>query len=45
MERLFKEVKEGLASNDFTEVFGDLHGGDDIIFHASDEIREGTLIR
>lgn len=42
---VYKEVKVGLTSNDFTEVFGDLKGGDEIIFHASDEIREGTLIK
>ncbi|MBX3256306.1 MAG: efflux RND transporter periplasmic adaptor subunit [Chitinophagaceae bacterium] len=42
---LFRDIKVGLTSNDYTEVFGDLKGGDEIILHASDEIREGTLIK
>lgn len=42
---VYREIKVGLTSNNYTEVFGDLKEGDEIIFHASDEIREGTLIK
>lgn len=41
----FRDVKIGLTSNDVTEVFADLHNGDEIILHASDEIRAGTDIK
>lgn len=42
---LFQDVKIGLTSNDVTEVFADLHSGDEIILHASDEIRPGAVIK
>lgn len=42
---VFKDIKLGLASNDFTEVFGDLKNNDEIILHATDEVREGTQIK
>ncbi len=34
-------VKEGLAGNDSTEVFGDLKANDRVVLHASDEIKQG----
>lgn len=37
-------IKEGLASNDSTEVFGDLKPNDKILLHASDEIKQGDRI-
>ncbi|WP_336515931.1 efflux RND transporter periplasmic adaptor subunit [Pollutibacter soli] len=42
---VFVNIIEGLKANDSTEVFGDLRGGDEILLHATDEIREGTVIR
>jgi membrane fusion protein, multidrug efflux system len=38
------DVKEGLASHDSTEVFGNLKAGDNIIKVANDEIKEGTPV-
>jgi len=38
-------IKVGLTTNDYTEIFGDVHRGDEIILHASDEIREGTPVK
>jgi membrane fusion protein (multidrug efflux system) len=37
-------IKEGLVSNDSTEVFGDLKTNDKVVLHASDEIRQGDVI-
>ncbi|MDB5006347.1 MAG: efflux transporter periplasmic adaptor subunit [Mucilaginibacter sp.] len=37
-------IKEGLTSNDSTEVFGDLKPDDKILLHASDEIKQGDEI-
>jgi len=37
-------IKEGLVSNDFTEVFGDLKTNDKVVVHASDEIKQGDQI-
>ena len=37
-------IKEGLVSDDMTEVFGDLHAGDQIISKPTDEIKEGDAI-
>jgi membrane fusion protein (multidrug efflux system) len=37
-------IKEGLASNDSTEVFGDLKAGDKIVLHGNDEIKQGDSI-
>ncbi|AEW00426.1 efflux transporter periplasmic adaptor subunit [Niastella koreensis] len=39
------DVKEGLKAKDSTEVFGGLAGGDEILLHATDEIKEGTPIK
>ncbi|MCO5236967.1 MAG: efflux RND transporter periplasmic adaptor subunit [Chitinophagaceae bacterium] len=41
----YTDIQVGLTTNDFTEIFGDLHNGDEIILHASDEIREGTTVK
>ena len=38
-------IKEGLVSNDSTEVFGNLKPNDKIIMHASDEIKQGDPIQ
>jgi len=38
-------IKEGLAGNDATEVFGDLKPGDKIITNPNDEIKQGDDIR
>ncbi|QEM06464.1 efflux RND transporter periplasmic adaptor subunit [Mucilaginibacter rubeus] len=38
------DIKEGLARNDSTEVFGNLKAGEKIVNHASDELKEGTPI-
>lgn len=38
-------IKEGLASNDSTEIFGDLKPNDKILLHASDEIKQGDSIQ
>ena len=39
------DIKEGLKAKDSTEVFGSLTGGDEIILHATDEMKEGTSIK
>lgn len=39
------DVKEGLATHDSTEVFGDLKEGETIVVHANDEVKEGTMIK
>jgi membrane fusion protein (multidrug efflux system) len=41
----FADIKEGLKTKDSTEVFGELTGGDEILLHATDEIKEGTVIK
>jgi len=38
-------IQEGLRTNDSTEVFGELHRGDEIVLHATDEIKEGAVIK
>ena len=38
-------IKEGLVSNDSTEVFGNLRANDKILIHASDEIKQGDSIQ
>ncbi|WP_276483032.1 efflux RND transporter periplasmic adaptor subunit [Paraflavitalea pollutisoli] len=38
-------IQEGLRTNDSTEVFGDLRSGDEIILHATDEVKDGTVIK
>jgi len=37
-------IKEGLVSNDSTEVFGNLKAGDKIVVHGNDEVKEGTAL-
>ena len=39
---LLTDIKEGLAGTDSTEVFGDLKPGDQIVIHATDDIKQGT---
>jgi len=39
------DIKEGMASHDSTEVFGNLKAGNMIVNHASDELKEGTVIK
>jgi multidrug efflux pump subunit AcrA (membrane-fusion protein) len=38
-------IKEGLVSNDSTEVFGNIKPNDKILLHASDEIKQGDNIQ
>ena len=38
-------IKEGLVSNNSTEVFGNLKANDKIVQHASDEIKQGDDLR
>jgi membrane fusion protein (multidrug efflux system) len=38
-------IKEGLASNDSTEVFGNLKPADTLVLHANDEIKQGDTIQ
>jgi RND family efflux transporter MFP subunit len=38
-------IKEGLISNDSTEVFGNLKANDKVLVHASDEIKQGDNIQ
>ncbi|WP_183581004.1 efflux RND transporter periplasmic adaptor subunit [Mucilaginibacter sp. X5P1] len=38
------DVKEGLASSDSTEVFGNLKAGDKVVLHGNDEIKQGDSI-
>lgn len=37
-------VLEGNSRNDSTEVFGELHTGDKVVLHATDEIKDGVNI-
>jgi hypothetical protein len=39
------DVKTGLTSGPFVEVFGDLRPGDEIAVRGTDEIRAGTEVR
>jgi RND family efflux transporter MFP subunit len=39
------DVKEGLTSNDSTEVFGKLKPNDRIVVHATDDIKQGETIQ
>jgi RND family efflux transporter MFP subunit len=39
------DVKEGLARNDSTEIFGNLKAGDKILNHATDEVKQGDSIQ
>jgi membrane fusion protein, multidrug efflux system len=38
------DVKTGAASGNLTEVFGDLHAGDTVALHGTDEIRPGSRV-
>jgi membrane fusion protein (multidrug efflux system) len=38
-------IKEGLASGDSTEIFGNLNASDKIMLHSSDEIKQGDSIQ
>ncbi|SEO16826.1 RND family efflux transporter, MFP subunit [bacterium A37T11] len=40
----FIDIKEGIAANDSTEVFGNLKAHDSILLHANDEIKEGQKV-
>jgi membrane fusion protein (multidrug efflux system) len=39
------DIKEGLARNDSTEVFGNLKAGDKILNHATDEVKQGDTVQ
>ena len=39
------DVKKGMSSGDFTEVFGDVKSGDDIVKQASEEMRDGSTVK
>ncbi len=41
----FVIIQEGLRAKDSTEVFGELADGDEVLLHATDEIKEGTEIK
>ncbi|MBS1532667.1 MAG: hypothetical protein JSU01_20355 [Bacteroidetes bacterium] len=41
----YVDVKEGLASHDSTEVFGNLKPGNQVITNANDEIKEGIAVK
>lgn len=41
----FVSIQEGLRAKDSTEVFGELSDGDEVLLHATDEIKEGTVIK
>ncbi|TWR24150.1 efflux RND transporter periplasmic adaptor subunit [Mucilaginibacter achroorhodeus] len=42
---VFSDVKEGISSGDFTEVFGNIKAGEKVVLHAGDELKEGTEIK
>lgn len=42
---VYADVKEGIASDEATEVFGNLKAGDRIVLHAGDELKEGERIK
>jgi hypothetical protein len=39
------DVRTGLTSGPLIEVFGDLHGGDEVAVRGTDELRPGTDVR
>ncbi|HJP62658.1 MAG TPA: hypothetical protein VJ844_04415, partial [Mucilaginibacter sp.] len=41
---VYSDIKQGLATNDSTEIFGNLKPGSVIITNANDEIKPGTII-
>lgn len=42
---VYADVKEGIAGEESTEVFGNLKAGDHIVLHAGDELKEGEVIK
>lgn len=42
---VFIDIKEGLTTDNFTEIFGDIKPGDEIILHATDEIKQDTPVK
>jgi membrane fusion protein, multidrug efflux system len=42
---VFADIKEGLTTDNFTEIFGDIKQGDEIILHATDEIKQDTPVK
>ncbi|KIO74760.1 RND transporter [Pedobacter lusitanus] len=38
------DIKEGLTSADSTEIFGDVKPGDQILLHATDEVKQGSKL-
>lgn len=42
---VFVDIKEGLSTDNYTEIFGDIQKGDEIIFHATDEIKQDTQVK
>lgn len=42
---VFVNVQEGLRGKGSTEVFGDLKNGDEVLLHATDEIKEGIMVK
>jgi membrane fusion protein, multidrug efflux system len=38
------DVKPGASSGNLTEIFGDLHEGDEVALHGSEELRPNTLV-
>jgi membrane fusion protein, multidrug efflux system len=39
------DVLEGNNHHDSTEVFGDLHAGNNVVLHATDDIKQGTAVQ
>ncbi|GAB2698770.1 efflux RND transporter periplasmic adaptor subunit [Mucilaginibacter koreensis] len=42
---VYADVKEGIAGEQSTEVFGNLKAGDRIVLHAGEELKEGQIIK
>jgi len=42
---IFIDIKEGLTTDNYTEIFGDIKKGDEIILHATDEIKQETQVK
>lgn len=38
------DVRTGVRSSDLIEVFGDLHGGDEVAIHGTDQLRAGIEV-
>jgi membrane fusion protein (multidrug efflux system) len=39
------DVKKGLSSGDFTEVYGDIKNGDEVVKKANEEMRDGATVK